>query len=181
MTGAPRRANAGTRSASWSVLPPSDRQPAQWRWRACRATAGCTLKVTARTSHHGPARRERGLAPVQCPSLAREQTSEVAARCARATIPRISLSPKKHPAQWRSRVGHAKASCALGVTARLSHHGFAPKERFSHRCSALSHRVGQSQPARQGARARQVCVFCHLPRDSQRSGAGASVTQMPAA
>ena len=49
------------------------------------------------------------------------------------------------------------------------------------RRSTLPYCVNRSQPAQHGARARQACVCCHLPRDSKRSGARASVTRKPAA
>ena len=39
------------------------------------------------------------------------------------------LPRDRQPAQWRSLVGHSKASCALEVTARTSHYGLAAKKR----------------------------------------------------
>jgi len=171
-----------TRAVSLRVSLPPERQPAQWSWRAFPVNAGCALEVTARAPHHGLEPRERGLPPVQCPFIARRPITISAARRARAATSRVSPPPETHPAQWCSHVGHAKAGCALEGTARTSHHGPASKEREAfRRCSTLLWCVGRSQPARHGARARQVCVFCHLPKDSQRSGACARATRMPAA
>ena len=153
-------------------------------------TPSCSLHLNAvargprayPTSHHGLAPKERGLPPVQCPFIARRPITISAARRARAATSRVSPPPETHPAQWCSHVGHAKAGCALEGTARTSHDGPASKEREAfRRCSTLLWCVGRSQPARHGARARQVCVFCHLPKDSQRSGACARATRMPAA
>ena len=53
-TSAERRA----RTPSSSVLPPTERPPAQWRLFACHANAGCALEVTDCTSHHGLAPRK---------------------------------------------------------------------------------------------------------------------------
>ena len=63
-TSATRRA----RTASSRVLPPSERQPAQWRLFAYHVNAGCAMEVTALSSHHGFAPKDRGLPPVQYPS-----------------------------------------------------------------------------------------------------------------
>ena len=54
------------------------------------------------------------------------------------------------------------------------------KREAIHRCSAPLRFVYRTQPAQRGAHARQARVFCNLPRDSQRSGACASVTRKPA-
>ena len=110
-------------------LPPPERQSPQWRSRACHANAGYALEATARTSPHGLAPKERGLPPVQCPFVVRGATAASAARRAHAASLRVLQPSETQPAQWRSRVGHAKGGCALEVTARTSHHGLAPKER----------------------------------------------------
>ena len=117
------------RAASLRVLPLSETQPAQWRSRASHAKAGCALEVTARTSHHGLARKERGLPPVQCRSVVRRTTISSVARRARAASLRVSPPPERQPAQWRWRAFHANAGCTLEATARTSHHGLARKER----------------------------------------------------
>ena len=54
------------------------------------------------------------------------------------------------------------------------------KEAFP-RCSAFLSCVGRSHPARHGARTRHVRVFCHLSRDSQRSGDRSRATRVLAA
>ena len=72
------------REASLRVLPPPEIQPAQWGLRACHANAGCALEVTARTSHHGLARKERVLPPMRCPYIVQGPTAASAARRARA-------------------------------------------------------------------------------------------------
>ena len=119
------------RAASSRVLPPPERQPAQWRARTCHAKAGCpVLEATARTSHHGLAPRVRRLPPSQCISIVREPITTSAARRARATSSRVSLRPERQPPQWRLFACHANAGCpVLEATARTSHHGHAPKQR----------------------------------------------------
>ena len=87
------------RAASLRVSPPPERQPAQWRWRACHANAGCTLEATARTSHHGLARKERGLPPVQYHYVVRSTITISAAQHAREASSRVSPPPEKQPAQ----------------------------------------------------------------------------------
>ena len=124
-----QRSTASARAASSYVLRPPERQPAQWRSFASHANAGCALEGTARTSHHGLAPKERGLPPVQCHSVARGPIVASAARRARAASSGVLPPPEKQPAQWRLRVGHAKAGCALEVIACKSHHGCAPQER----------------------------------------------------
>ena len=117
------------RAASSRVSPPPEKQPAQWRLRACHANAGCALEVTARTSHHGIAPKKRDLSPMQCPFISRGPIAASAARLARAASSCVSPPPERQPAQWRLRACHANAGCALKATARTSHHGLAPKER----------------------------------------------------
>ena len=168
------------RAASSCVLPPSEGQPGQWRSFVCHANAGCVLEVTALTSHHGLAQKERGLPPVQCPSVVHRPIPTSAARRARAASSRISHPPERQPAQWRLFACHENAGCALEATARMSHHGLAPKERRLPPVKCHSVACNQSQPARHGACARQAHVFRHLPGNSQRSGACASATQEPA-
>ena len=118
-----------SRAISLRAFPPLERQHAQWRSRVGHANAGCVTEVKARTSHHGLARKERGLPPVQCSFISRERITASQARRARAASSRVSPPPETQPAQWRSRVDHAKTGCALEVTARTSHHGLARKDR----------------------------------------------------
>ena len=87
------------RAASLRVSPPPERQPAQWRWRACHANAGCALEATARTSHHGLARKERGRPPVQYHYVVRSTITISAAQHAREASSRVSPPPEKQPAQ----------------------------------------------------------------------------------
>ena len=124
-TRAARRAHA----ASSRILPPPETQPTQWRLRTCHANAGCTLEATARTSHHGLARKERGFSPVQFPVAVRKPITVSATRRSPAASSRVLPPPETQPTQWRSRVGHAKADCMLEVTARMSHHGLTPKDK----------------------------------------------------
>ena len=58
-TSAARRA----RVARSRVLPPPERQPAQWRLFACHVNAGYEPDATACTSHHGLAPKKKGLLP----------------------------------------------------------------------------------------------------------------------
>ena len=81
-TSATRRA----RTASLRVLPPPDRQPAQWHLRACHVNAGCALEATARASHHGHEPKERGLPPVQCPPVLRRWITTSVARRVRGKL-----------------------------------------------------------------------------------------------
>ena len=120
-----RRASA----ASLRVLPTPERQPTKYRESACHAKAGCVLKATARTSHHGLTPKERGLPLVQCHYIVRSTTILSAVRRARVASSRKSLPPETQPAQWGLRACHANAGCALEAKARTSHHGLALKER----------------------------------------------------
>ena len=132
-----------TRAVSSRVSPPPETQPAQWRSRVDHAKTGNALEVTARTSHHGPAREDRGLPPVQCPSVARDPIAASPARRARGKLACFATS--RDTASAVEYVGHAKAGFPLEVTARTSNHGLAPKEReVSRRCSAHLCYVGQS-------------------------------------
>ena len=54
--------------------------------RVGHAKACCALEVTARTSHHGLAPKERGLPPVPCPSMSRRSTTTSATRRARSQL-----------------------------------------------------------------------------------------------
>ena len=82
-------ARHGTRARQARMfLPPPERQPPQWRLRVGHTNAGCPLEVTACTSHHGLAPKERGLPPVQRPFMARTPISASAARHARAASSR---------------------------------------------------------------------------------------------
>ena len=133
-------------------------------------------------SHHGLAPKERHLPPVKCHSIARGPITASTTRRARAASSRVLPPPGKQPAQWRLRVGHARAGCAFEVIARTSHHGLAPKERGlpSVQGPSMSRRtIAASAPRR--ARARQARMFCDLPRDSQRSGGRSRATRTPAA
>ena len=96
---------------------------------ACHVKAGCASEITARTSHHGLAPEERSLSPVQHPVIMRKPITASAARRARAASSRISPSPERPLAQWRTLTCHVNAGFALEITARTSHNGLAPKER----------------------------------------------------
>ena len=100
------------RSARLRVLPPPERQPAQWRLFACHVNAGCVLEATARTSHYGLEPKERGLPPVQCPVLPRMPTVASAARRVRAASSRVLSIPEGQPAQWRARTSVTRMSAA---------------------------------------------------------------------
>ena len=122
---AARRAHA----ARLRVLPPPERQPAQWRLRVGYAKAGGVLEVAALTSRHGLAPKERGLSPVQCPSIPRRpKNTTSAARRASVASSRVLPPSERQPGQWRARACRAKAGCVLEATARTSHHGLAQKE-----------------------------------------------------
>ena len=69
------RAARRARMASLRVLPPPERQPEQWPLHPCHANAGSAMEVTARTSHHGLARKQRGLSPVQHSSKSRKHVA----------------------------------------------------------------------------------------------------------
>ena len=62
------------------------------------------------------------------------------AQSARVSKSRISPPPETQPAQWRLRVGHANAGCALEFTARTSHHGLEPKKRGLLSVQVIGHR-----------------------------------------
>ena len=116
-TSAARRA----RAASSRDFPPPEAQPAQFRLRVGHANAGSALlAATARTSHYGVAPKERGLLPVQYPSLLRGPIMISAAQRAHAAIWRILPTPERQPAQWRVRECHMKADCVLEATARTT-------------------------------------------------------------
>ena len=138
------------RAASSHDLPPADRQPVQWRTRACHTKADCVLEATARTSHHGLAPKERGFPLVQCPFMSRSIITTSVARSPRAARSRISPPPERQPAQWGLRACHANAGCALEVTAHTSHHGLATKERGlpSVRCPSIAQGVVATSAAR---------------------------------
>ena len=151
----PTSAARRTRAASSRIFHPPERQPAQWRLFACHENAGCALEGTARMSHHGLAPKERHLPPVQCHSIARGPITASTTRRARAASSRVLPPPGKQPAQWRLRVGHARAGCALEIIARSSHHSLAPKERGLPpvRCPSMSRRtIAASAPRRARAR-----------------------------
>ena len=169
------------RAASSRVSPPPERQPAQWRSYACHANAGCVLEVTARTSHHGLAPKERGLSPVQCHYIVRSTITTSAARRARAASSRVSPPPERQPAQWRLRACHANAGCVLEVTARTSHHGLAPKERGLPPVQyPLKVRKPTTASAARRARAASSRVFA-TSRETASAVALARATRKPAA
>ena len=87
------------RAASLRVLPPPERQPAQWRARACHVKAGCELEATVRTSHHGLEPKEIGLPKVQYHYVVRSTITTSAAQHARESSSRVSPPPEKQPAQ----------------------------------------------------------------------------------
>ena len=124
-----RLARPGAQALSSRVSPHPEIQPAQWRLLACHVSAGCALEVTAVSSHHGLAPKDRGLPPMQSPSTVRGPITTSAARRARAASLPISPPPERQPAQWRSIACYVNAGCALEVTALSLHHGLAPKER----------------------------------------------------
>ena len=68
------------------VLPPPEKQPGRWRLFACHPNAGCPLEVTARTSHHDLAAKERGLPLVQFPYVTRRFIAVSAAQRARGNF-----------------------------------------------------------------------------------------------
>ena len=117
------------RAASSRVSPHPEIQPAQWRLFACHVSAGCALGVTAVSSHHGLAPKDRGLPPMQSPSTVRGPITTSTARCARAASLPVSPPPERQPAQWRLIACHVNAGCALEVTARRLRQGLAPNGR----------------------------------------------------
>ena len=127
--GRSQTARHGAREAGSRVSSPPEKQPPQWRSFACHGNAGCALEVTARTSHHGLAPKERGLSSVQCPSIVRKPITTNAARRTRAAGLRVPPPPERQPAQWRLSACHENTAFTLEVTALTSHHGLAPKER----------------------------------------------------
>ena len=169
-TSATRRA----RAARSRFLPPPERQPAQWRLFACHVNAGCVLEATSCTLHYGLAPKDKGLPPVVCPFIPRMLFAASAARRTRAASLRVSPPVKRQPAQWRLVACHANVGCPIEATARTSHHGLAPQYRGlpPEQRPLLVRRWITTSAAR--LRARQDRVFCHLPRDSQRSGACSS-------
>ena len=168
------------RAASSPVSPPPDRQPAQWRFFACHARAGCVLEVTAGTSHHYLALRIRGLSPVQGLYMIRETITVSVTRRARAASLRVTPPPKRQPAQWRLLfASNANAGCVLEATARTSHHGLAPKDRGlpPAKCHCMARRPNKT--VRRAARLRKLaCVATsretasavaldHVPREGR--------------
>jgi len=99
---AARRAHA----ARLRVLLPPERQPAQWRLRVGYAKAGGVLEVAALTSRHGLAPKERGLSPVQCPSIPRrpKNTTSAARRASVASSRFFATFRETARAVARSRV-----------------------------------------------------------------------------
>ena len=87
------------------------------------------LEVTARTSHHGLAPKERGLPPAQCHSIAQGPVVASAARRERAASSRVSPPPETKTNSVALARVHANAGCTLEATVRTSHHGLARMER----------------------------------------------------
>ena len=117
------------RAESSRISPHPKRTSAQWCLSACHVNAGCALEITARTSHHGLAPKERGMPPMQHPFAIRRSNTVGAARRARTARSPISSPPDRQPVQWGSFACYVNSGCALEVTALSSHHGLAPKER----------------------------------------------------
>ena len=167
-------------AASWRVLPSPERQPAQWRLFAIHANAGCALKaIFARRTT--VLRRERK-AFRRCSTLlwcvGRSQPAWHGAHVRQACVLR-HLPKDSQRSGACSRATRMTASCWRPQLARRTTVVRRKKE-ASRRCSTLPWRVGQSQRARHGARARQACVLRHLTKDSQRSGASSRAMRMPA-
>ena len=169
------------RAACTRVSPSPGTQPAQWRSRVGHAKAGCALEVTARTSHHGLARKERGIPPMRCPYEVQEATTASAARRARGnlacfatfrdTASAVALALRSHEGRLCAAGGHrshvAPRSCIEGERPPA---GVVP----FHRTKADRN---QRDP---GAHAASLRVTPPPSRDSQRSGAGERATRMPA-
>ena len=141
------------------------------------------LCVGGHSSHVAPQSCTEGErpCPMMYPFVARRPIAVSAAQRARAASSRVLQPRERQPAQWRLFACHANAGCMLEATAHTSQHGLSPKERGLPpiRCHSLSR--GTSIATRHGARTRQARVLCHLKTDSQRSGARARATRMPAA
>ena len=107
-----------TRTASSRVLQPPERQPPQWRLRACHANADCTLEVTARTSHHGLVPKQRGLPPVQCLFLLHRKILTSAAKRRHDKLAWYATSRETAGAVT---IVHVPRECQLRVGGHSSH------------------------------------------------------------
>ena len=170
------------RASSSRVSPPPERQPAQRRLRACHANAGCVLEAIACTSHHRLPRKERGLPPVCCPSITRRQIALNATQRARTQHALVfcHLPINSQRSGARASVTRKPAACWRSQLARRTTVLRRKREAFC-QYGTLRQCADRSQPAQHSARTQQACVFCHLPRDIQRSGACARSTRLPAA
>ena len=73
--------------------------------------------------HTTALRRKREVFCWQSGTLWRIKRSQPARHAARAASSRVSPPPERQPAQWCLFTCHAKAGCAMEVTAGTSHHG----------------------------------------------------------
>ena len=139
---------------------PPERQPAQWRLRACHVNAGCASEVTARTSHHSLAPKQRALLAEQCFSVVRRPITTSAARRARSASSHVLQPPERQPVQWRFRSCHVNTGCALEVTARASHHSLASKGTglLPVQCPSKVHRLTTSSAVRRARAARLLIL-----------------------
>ena len=169
----------GAHAACLRVSPPPERQPPQWRLRVCHANAGCVLEVTARTSYHGLAPKERGLPLAMCPPIVRRPITTSAARRALGKLACFATSRETATVVALACVPR---ECRLRVRAHSSHlapRSCAERERPS-AGDMPSHSTWADRNQRGTARMRQARVFRHLPRDSHRSGTCVCATRMPA-
>ena len=95
-----------------------ERQPPQWRLRACHANAGYALEVTARTSRHGLAPKETGLSPVQYPRIFRRLITATAALRACGKVACVATSRETASAVARACVPR---ECRVRVGGHSSH------------------------------------------------------------
>ena len=90
--------------------------------------AGLKFEVSAVTSHHGRAPKERAVSPVQHLSTRHEPITASAARRAREESSSAAPPPQRQRAPPRLRRA-SHAALMLEAIAGTSHHGRAPKER----------------------------------------------------
>ena len=148
-----------------------------------RVPRECRLRVGGHSSHVAPRsctegeRSSAGAVPFHSSYADQSQRGTA---CARGKLACFATSRETASAVALVRV-HATAGCVMEATARTSHHGLAPKERGLPPVQCPFIARTPIKPARHGVRVRQACVFRHLPRDSQRSGARSRSTRQPAA
>ena len=136
------------------ALPPPEKQPGRWRLFACHPNAGCPLEVTARTSHHDLAAKERGLPLVQFPYVTRRFIAVSAAQRARGNFacfvsPRETANAVSH--EYRLRVG--------GRSSHVAPRSCTERERPA--ASALPFRcpcVNHNQRSKARARSKLECI-----------------------